>query len=390
MFETATAPVRDELADLDLLTWPEPPPDRTWADTAPSGIAALELDVDTADPAGLSDAQLIDAMVGFERQAAWAQARQARVVAEFARRRPPDAKDLAGTDRTCAASPYAPDEVGLALRLSRWSATGRIGQSRELVERLPETLGLWEAGRLDERRVTAICDATRHLPLETARAVQERVLPRAPEQTLAQLRAALARAVIAADPEGAEQRHTAARRDRRVAVNPEPEGMASLWALLPATDAVAAFGWLTRLARGCGAQDPRSMDARRADLLAALLTGRLTPATDPAAPTPGRGRCPPGSRWCRWSCRSPPCSGRISSRVSWSGTARSPPGTPGRSPPTPPSYAWSTTRSPGRCSITGAPPTGPRPGWPTTSAPAMSGAGSPSAAAGPRTANSTT
>ncbi|GAA1282840.1 HNH endonuclease signature motif containing protein [Pseudonocardia aurantiaca] len=292
MFETVTPSLAgDELADLDLLTWPEPPPDRTWADTAPSGIAALELDVDTADPACLSDAQLIDAMVGFERQAAWAQARQARIVAEFARRRPPDAKDMAGTDRTCAASPYAPDEVGLALRLSRWSATARIGQSRELVERLPETLGLWQAGRLDERRVTAICDATRNLPVDTARAVQERVLPRAPEQTLGQLKAALARAVIAADPESAERRHTAARRDRRVAVNPEPEGMASLWALLPATDAVAAFGWLTRLARGCGAQDPRSMDARRADLLAALLTGRLTPATA-AAPGGSEGPRP--------------------------------------------------------------------------------------------------
>src|SRR5258705_13927664 len=69
MFESTAPPLRDELTDLDLLTWPEPPPDRTWADTAPSGIAALELDVDTADPAGLSDAQLIDAAVGFERQA---------------------------------------------------------------------------------------------------------------------------------------------------------------------------------------------------------------------------------------------------------------------------------------------------------------------------------
>ena len=106
--------------------------------------------------------------------------------------------------------------------------------------------------------------------------------------------------MIAADPDGAEQRHTAARRDRRVAVNPEPDGMASLWALLPATDAVAAFGWLTRLARGCGAQDPRSMDARRADLLAALLTGRLTPTTDSGGAIPGRGRSAranPSSRW---------------------------------------------------------------------------------------------
>ncbi len=54
--------------------------------------------------------------------------------------------------------------------------------------------------------------------------------------------------------------------------------MASLWALLPAPDAISAFEWLTRLARGIGAEDPRGMDARRADLLTALLTGRLTVA----------------------------------------------------------------------------------------------------------------
>ena len=59
--------------------------------------------------------------------------------------------------------------------------------------------------------------------------------------------------------------------------------MASLWALLPATDAVSAFEWLSRLARGLGADDPRSMDARRADLLTALLTGRLTVAAPDGA-----------------------------------------------------------------------------------------------------------
>jgi hypothetical protein len=55
--------------------------------------------------------------------------------------------------------------------------------------------------------------------------------------------------------------------------------MASLWALLTATQAAGAFTWLTRLARGLGADDPRSMDTRRADILAALLTGR--PVTNP-------------------------------------------------------------------------------------------------------------
>ncbi|MGH8965606.1 MAG: hypothetical protein ACRDXB_09805 [Actinomycetes bacterium] len=62
--------------------------DRTWGNTEPSGLFAWELDTDTGDPGGLSDAQLVDAIVGFERVAGWAQARQAGLLAEFARRRP--------------------------------------------------------------------------------------------------------------------------------------------------------------------------------------------------------------------------------------------------------------------------------------------------------------
>ncbi len=122
---------------------------------------------------------------------------------------------------------------------------------------------------------------------ELARAVQDRVLSRAPEQTLAQLKAALARAVLAVDPDGAEQRHRQARRDRRVVISPEADGMASLWALLIATQAAGAFTWLTRLARGLGPDDPRSMDTRRADIPAALLSGQLVtnPATTDTATT---------------------------------------------------------------------------------------------------------
>ena len=117
------------------------------------------------------------------------------------------------------------------------------------------------------------------------------MLPKAPEQTLAQLKAALARAIIAADPEGAEERHREARRDRRVVVTAEPDGMGTLWAMLTATDAAGAFTWLTRLARGLGTDDPRSMDTRRADILAALLNGRLV--TNPDTDTHADDRPPP-------------------------------------------------------------------------------------------------
>jgi hypothetical protein len=59
-----------------------------------------------------------------------------------------------------------------------------------------------------------------------------------------------------------------------VVVSPEDDGMASLWALLSAPDAIAAHQRLGDLARDLGGQDPRGMDARRADLLVDLLTGR--------------------------------------------------------------------------------------------------------------------
>ncbi|GAA3085534.1 hypothetical protein GCM10010464_56900 [Pseudonocardia yunnanensis] len=251
---------------------PEPAP----AHEQPSGWAAFELDTDTTDPSRLSDAQLIDAMVGCERTAAWAEARQARLMAEFAKRRPPDDPAPAASDRLPVTSPFAPDEVGLALRLSRGSANARIARSLELVHRLPETLQAWESGQLDERRVTAICDSVRHLSPEKAQAVQQRVLARASEQTPAQLRAALNRAVLSVDPDGGAERHRRARCDRRVAVGDERDGMASLWALLSAPDARSAYQWLSRLARGIGADDPRGMNARRADLLVDLLTGKLT------------------------------------------------------------------------------------------------------------------
>lgn len=62
-------------------------------------------------------------------------------------------------------------------------------------------------------------------------------------------------------------------------VCPDEEGMASLWALLSAPDATAAYQRLCDLARRLGGEDPRGVDARRADLLVELLTGRRCAAT---------------------------------------------------------------------------------------------------------------
>ncbi|MHA6622019.1 HNH endonuclease signature motif containing protein [Pseudonocardia sp. DLS-67] len=285
-----------DLLELDELLGPpghrEPEPrvrlapeEWPWGDAVPGEDTAVGLDAATTDPTTLSDAGLIEAIVGFERITGWAQARQARLLAEFARRRPGDDPTMVATGKPCSIGRFAPDEIGLALKLSRLTAKARLGRAVQLSQVLPHTLHAWQRGRLDERRVTAICDATHYLPVAKARAVQQRVLHRAPEQTLAQLKAALKRAVLHADPDGSRDRHRAARRDRRVAVGDEQEGMASLWALLSAPDARSCFQWLTRLAQGCDSDDPRGIDARRADLLVSLLTGTLAHA-DPEPPDP--------------------------------------------------------------------------------------------------------
>ena len=69
-------------------------------------------------------------------------------------------------------SEYAPDEVGVALHLSRGAACARIGLACRLLATLPGTFALWESGRIDTAKARAVDDATWMLSPELARAVQ--------------------------------------------------------------------------------------------------------------------------------------------------------------------------------------------------------------------------
>ena len=165
--------------DADLDEVPDCPPEGrgdAWSDElvlaygscAPSGWLALDLDSATADPARLSDDTLIEAMVGFDRVASWAAARQARLLDELARRRPTDTAPYSARSAGVG-SEYAPDEVGVALHLSRGSACARIGLARRLLSTLPATHALWESGRIDTAKARAVDDATVVLSDELAR-----------------------------------------------------------------------------------------------------------------------------------------------------------------------------------------------------------------------------
>jgi Domain of unknown function (DUF222)/HNH endonuclease len=105
------------------------------------------------------------------------------------------------------------------------------------------------------------------------------VLTRAPEQSLSQFGASLRRAVIAADPRRAEQRHGDAIEQRRVVFTPQDDGITELWALLPAEGAALIEAVLHSLASG--QTDERCADQRRADALIDVFTRVLS---DPSLP----------------------------------------------------------------------------------------------------------
>jgi hypothetical protein len=69
---------------------------------------------------------------------AWAQARQARLIASLASRR----------DEPGSLTDWASEEVATALHQSSGTATFRTRQASALVDRLPGTLAAWEAGLL--------------------------------------------------------------------------------------------------------------------------------------------------------------------------------------------------------------------------------------------------
>ena len=226
-------------------------------------------------------------MRGWERLASWVAAGQLGVIAEFARRRPRDYVERGaragmriGVIRGCRRSastrsmrsprrcgcPARPPVAGCSWR---WSWPGGC----------PAPPPRWRDGVIDVPKARAIVEAVTPLDDRLAAAVEARVLPAAGRRTVGQLRAALAQAVLSVDPAAAEDRHTRATAGREVTIRPLADGMAGLWALLPADAATAVYTHLDRTARAAPAADPRGMDARRADaLVAAVLHGHSAAA----------------------------------------------------------------------------------------------------------------
>ena len=278
------------------------------------------------------DDELTGIIKAWRRIGSWAAARELGAIAELARRRPGDIDTIldpevaahlraagqaaeagggspglpggagspAGPGLPELVSPFVPDELAPALTMTVRAAGMHLVLAADLVTRLPVTAAALEAGRIDLARARIIAEATRVLTGGQAAAVEQLIFPRAGQQTSGQLRAALARAILAADPDAARQRREQAQREARVLRWREDAGTAALCGRdLPPADVLAADQRISARARALkSAGLAGTMDELRARAYLDFLLGRHglpEPGTsDPGTSKPADSTTRPG------------------------------------------------------------------------------------------------
>lgn len=234
------------------------------------------------NPRHLTSAERVDLVRAWERQAAWVSSQQLQAIAALADPGAGEGRDLLPD----LVEDWCREELSVALHVTGGAAQTRLDLARQLRARLVATAESLAVGVLTERKADLIARAVRDLPDAVATAVEAAVLPEAAGLTPPELQRALARAVLAVDPDGAGDRAAEARAGRRVTgLYRQPDGMAGLWAELPAADAATVLAGLdadaARLAQaqreqGVPVADRPGVEARRADALLAWARQALT------------------------------------------------------------------------------------------------------------------
>ncbi len=228
--------------------------------------------LEVVDPARLTDAALVEAVAAAERLAAWAHLQAALLAGALSRRGSmnPDWNAPVPTRRGVAG-----DELAMRLGWSRPAANRLVRDGQALDNELLLVADAVREGQVDTPKLRVLTDRLADRPGQLAWAVQEAVLPSASTRTPSQLAADVDRAILQVEPEDAAIRLPKAIAARHVC-HPRrlPDGMAGLWAVLPALDAARIDGTLEATARAArAAGDPRTLDQLRADTLTDLATG---------------------------------------------------------------------------------------------------------------------
>jgi len=220
-------------------------------------ISAALLLMERADADPLEVAAACEVLCGF------AQARQLQAIRDVSLADPP-VSDPDG--RLCDP---APAEIATALAWTPAAASRRVDLAHDLHDHLPDVLAALRDGRIDLGKAQEIANGTFCLTPGTRTRLARAACTYATTHTRGQLRAWLARQIARLDPQAAEERRKKAKRQRRVWIQPQPDGMAVLGAYLTAEEAQACYESL----KGAVANHEGSIDAARADAFVERLTG---------------------------------------------------------------------------------------------------------------------
>lgn len=176
----------------------------------------------------------------------------------------------------------AVSEVAVAEGISELAAARLVSSSEALCGPQLAVLEGLEGGEFSEAHARVIAEETATLPEASAEEFGIQCLGRLQtrkgrRRTPAEFRKAVRALRERLHPDSIRARRVRAERDRGVWVRPEPDGMCTLTAFLPAEVGLAAYNRVDALARaqraGAGAEEGRTLPQLRADGLAALVLG---------------------------------------------------------------------------------------------------------------------
>src|SRR5215831_9770622 len=280
-----------------------------------SDVVAALLAV-AGDPAGKTDAQLVESLRVWRAVTSMTQGRELRATAELLRRRRPRVwdrrADRAETRReeldgavagepaedgevsperampAVVASREAMAEIALALTATEYAAQVQAELAAILWRRLPRAFVELEAGRSDLARVKVLAESTQFLSDEDAGKVDALLAPKLGEMTTGELRDKARKAVIRIDPGAAERRRKRAERKARFVLygNDDQTATAAIEKMPVHLGAAAKarVNAVARAAKAAGMSDP--MPLLEAKVATGLLLGTL-PFIPPPAPDGG-------------------------------------------------------------------------------------------------------
>jgi hypothetical protein len=157
------------------------------------------------------------------------------------------AEQLAGGVHPRAIGRGIADQIGLACRISPFTASRRLTTARALWFDLPATYAKLTAGDVSEQVAEIVVAETRHLPTATRAIVDAQIVAAGIGGLGVRAAAACARRfAYQADPEAYLARGRTERERRRVGLRAAPDTMAVLTGYLPAEQGVACLAALRR------------------------------------------------------------------------------------------------------------------------------------------------